>query len=227
MTSEPSASLPADDLDPADRIGRRLAAIRAERGWPVSELARRVGVSPSLISQIERGQSRPSVSTLVALAKALDVAVDDLFASDGKAEAQRRRARVAPVPPPRRPSESAVGPSPPHRYLVRRDERRVIEIEGGVRWERLTPATPERADVVELVYGPHAESHSEGYRHPGSEMVLVTSGRLVIEVDGEPHDLGPGDSIYFPSTCEHRYVNPTDEEARAVCARVDGRPPPA
>jgi transcriptional regulator with XRE-family HTH domain len=198
----------ADELDPADRIGPRLAALRAERSWPVSELARRVGVSASLISQIERGQSRPSVSTLVAIARAIDVPVDSLFAAEGDPP------RPAPTP---RPT--------PHRYLVRRDERRVIEIEGGVRWERLTPATLERADVLELVHGPYAQSHTESYRHPGSEMVLVISGRLRIEVDGEPYDLDPGDSIWFPSTCEHRYVNLTGEEVRAVCARVDGRPP--
>ena len=65
--------------DLAGDIGRRLAAYRAERGLRVAELAREIGVTPSLISQIERGQSRPSVSTLFALAQALDVPVDAFF----------------------------------------------------------------------------------------------------------------------------------------------------
>ena len=60
---------PGGDL--AGHIGRRLAAYRGQRGMRVAELAREVGVTPSLISQIERGLSRPSVSTLFAIAQAL------------------------------------------------------------------------------------------------------------------------------------------------------------
>src|SRR5947207_16010965 len=65
--------------DLAGAIGRRLAAHRGQRGMRVAELAREVGVTPSLISQIERGMSRPSVSTLFAIAQALDVPVDAFF----------------------------------------------------------------------------------------------------------------------------------------------------
>ncbi|HSS87757.1 MAG TPA: helix-turn-helix transcriptional regulator, partial [Streptosporangiaceae bacterium] len=65
--------------DLAGDIGRRLAAHRGQRGMRVAELAREVGVTPSLISQIERGMSRPSVSTLFGIAQALDVPVDAFF----------------------------------------------------------------------------------------------------------------------------------------------------
>ena len=109
---------------------------------------------------------------------------------------------------------------------MRRGQRAAIEIEGGVRWERLTPATLDGADVIELVYAPRAESHSQVYRHPeGVELVLVLSGTLVVEVDGVPYELHEGDSMQLPSSAEHRYVNPTDEEARGVGARMyTGRP---
>ena len=76
-SSEAAAGTP--DADLAAGIGRRLAAHRAARGMRVAELAREVGVTPSLISQIEHGQSRPSVSTLFALAQALAVPVDAFF----------------------------------------------------------------------------------------------------------------------------------------------------
>ncbi|HTE62131.1 MAG TPA: helix-turn-helix transcriptional regulator, partial [Solirubrobacteraceae bacterium] len=71
-------------LDPAAHahacaIGQRVAAHRAERGLTVSALARTIGVSRSMVGQIERGQSRPSVSTLFALAEALQVPVDAFF----------------------------------------------------------------------------------------------------------------------------------------------------
>jgi transcriptional regulator with XRE-family HTH domain len=208
--------------DTAARIGARLASLRAERGLRVAELARRAGVSPGLVSQIERGQSRPSVTTLVALADGVGAPIDALFREAGP---------VAPVAAGAEPEDAApaeAGPPRPgeDRFVVRRGQRAAIEIEGGVRWERLTPATLDGADVIELVYAPRAESHSQAYRHPeGVELVLVLSGTLVVEVDGVPHELHEGDSMQFPSSAEHRYVNPTHEEARGVGARVyPGRP---
>jgi transcriptional regulator with XRE-family HTH domain len=123
--------------DPAAAIGERLAAHRARRGTKVSALAREIGVSPSLISQIERGQSRPSVSTLFALAEALDVPVDAFF----------------------RNGEQAAS-APQDRYAVRRADRAVIDVEGGVRWERLTPTALDEVDFMELAYVPGAEAGS-------------------------------------------------------------------
>jgi transcriptional regulator with XRE-family HTH domain len=185
--------------DPAAAIGERLAAHRARRGVKVSALAREIGVSPSLISQIERGQSRPSVSTLFALAEALDVPVDAFF----------------------RNGEPAAAPG--DRYAVRRADRAVIDVEGGVRWERLTPTALDEVDFMELAYVPGAESGASLHTHPGFEMVLVLSGRLAIEVGFDRYELEPGDSIAFPSTLPHRYANPGEEDARAVTAVVKQR----
>ncbi|HEY1237282.1 MAG TPA: XRE family transcriptional regulator [Solirubrobacterales bacterium] len=211
-----------------DMVGGQVAAYRKERHLKVSELARSVGVSPSLISQIERGQSQPSVSTLFALAEALDVPVDAFFAKgadENGAAKQGSQAASSSEP-------AAAGATPESgagtRYVVRRDGRAVIDIEGGVHWERLTPETLPDVEFLELVYAPGAESHSELYRHPGSEMVLVLTGRLDIFVGFERYELGVGDSIHFPSTFPHRYINPGDEEARAVTVILhDGESPPA
>jgi transcriptional regulator with XRE-family HTH domain len=211
--------------DATDRVGGQVAAYRKERHLKVSELARAVGVSPSLISQIERGQSQPSVSTLFALAEALDVPVDAFFAKgaddNGTAAQPAARARTA------EPADDSADAGAGTRYVVRRDGRAVIDIEGGVHWERLTPETLSDVEFLELVYAPGAESHSELYRHPGSEMVLVLSGRLDIFVGFERYELAVGDSIHFPSTFPHRYINPGEEEARAVTVILhDGGPPP-
>jgi transcriptional regulator with XRE-family HTH domain len=188
--------------DLAGDIGRRLAAHRGRRGMRVAELAREVGVTPSLISQIERGMSRPSVSTLFAIAQALDVPVDAFFRE------------------PPQPVAAAAGPgqvaAADGRYVVRRGGRAVIDIEGGVRWERLTRSTLDHLDFFELVYEPGAESHPRQYTHPGTEMVLVMSGCLEITIGFERYLLEPGDSIDFPSSMPHRYVNPAAQTARAV-----------
>jgi transcriptional regulator with XRE-family HTH domain len=219
-TSRGEAQDGAPPADPADEIGARLAALRAQRGIKVSGLARQIGVSASLISQIERGQSRPSVSTLFALAEALSVPVDAFFRDADEAPA------TGPDGGPSRQREPGERPANGghrrSRYLVRRDERAVIDIEGGVHWERLTPTTLDEVEFLELVYPPHAESSPSLYRHPGMEMVLVLSGRLDIHVAFECFKLEPGDSICFWSTMPHRYVNPGDETARAVTVILPG-----
>lgn len=186
--------------DPVDGIGRRLATYRAARGIRVSDLARSVGVSPSLVSQIERGQSRPSVSTLFAMAEALALPVDAFFRE----------------PPEETPTEHT--PMYPHddRYVVRRADRAVVDIRGGVRWERLTPTALRDVDFLELVYGPGAESSPTLYQHPGTEMVVVLSGRLDIYLAFECHRLEVGDSMQFSSARPHRYVNPTQQVTRAI-----------
>ena len=148
------------------------------------------------------------MSTLFALAEALDVPVDAFF-RDSTPEA---------------PSAQAAEPDPPAvvapaheplpreaRYMVRRAQRAVIDIEGGIRWERLTPTALDHAEFLELVYGPHSESHATLYRHPGMEMVLVLTGRLVICIGFDRYELEIGDSMCFPSSMPHRYLNPTDE----------------
>jgi transcriptional regulator with XRE-family HTH domain len=193
-------------MDPAADIGVRVAEHRVRQGMKVSALARQVGVSPSLISQIERGQSRPSVSTLFALAEALGVPVDAFF-----------RDRVE---APRKSSNGQVPEAPAHRFVVRRHERAAIDIEGGVRWERLTPTQLDDLEFLELVYAPGAESNSALYRHPGMEMVVVLRGRLTIFVGFDRYELAESDSICFPSTMPHRYVNESDEEMRAVTVIV-------
>jgi transcriptional regulator with XRE-family HTH domain len=204
--AQPSPEAPAQAV-PArgpTGLGQRLATYRTARGLKVSQLARAIGVSSSLISQIERQQSQPSVSTLFALAEALDVPVDAFFEEGHPGTA-------ASVPD--KPAEEPPGGG---QYVVRRGERSTIDIEGGVRWERLTPLPLDHMDFLEIVYEPRTESHPQLYRHPGTEMVLVLQGRLDIYIGFRRNELSTGDSIHFASSLPHRYVNATDEEARAV-----------
>jgi transcriptional regulator with XRE-family HTH domain len=201
MTENSATDEAVRSNDPVDGIGRRIAAYRAQRGLRVSDLARSVGVSPSLVSQIERGQSRPSVSTLFAVAETLGLPVDAFFREQPDPASHVEPGATRPHPDP---------------YVVRRAERVVIDIEGGVRWERLTPTTLRDVEFLELVYGPGAQSSPTLYRHPGTEMIVILSGRLDIYLGFDRYHLAPGDSMHFSSALPHRYVNPTQETTRAV-----------
>ena len=123
MTTDPAGS-PASTGDDGPlagaeltlQVGERIACFRNERGLKVAELARRVGVTGSLISQIERGRSRPSISTLFLIGEALDVPIDAFFRDDDDPTARRRCARSSrrPLRRSRRspPSRSRPFPTP-------------------------------------------------------------------------------------------------------------------
>jgi transcriptional regulator with XRE-family HTH domain len=210
--------------DAADEIGVRVTAHRLSRQLRVTELARAAGISPSLLSQIEKGRSRPSVSTLFAIAEALRVPVDSFFRT-GPVTAGNPAGTAAPAPgdpgdPAGSAASAATGTAQADGYLVRRADRAVIDIEGGVRWERLTPGPLDNVEFLELVYAPGAESSPALYRHPGQEMIMVLSGRLDIYVGFERYQVEAGDSMHFPSMVPHRYVNPTSAVTRAVTAII-------
>lgn len=162
------------------------------------QLAERIGLSPSLISQIETGRSKPSVSTLYAIVTELGISLDRLFSGSDEGAA----------PGPRR------APDP----VVRPDTRQVIELESGVRWERLNSDPEDGVDFLFVVYdvGGSSSSDERLMRHPGREYGYVISGRLGIQAGFARHVLGPGDSIAFDSTVPHRLWNLGDEPVQAI-----------
>src|SRR5919204_7052088 len=114
-----------------DDVGRRIREHREQSNLSLRELARRLGISPSAISQIETGKSRPSVSTLYAIVTELGMSLDELFSQDGAKPVRR----VAPAQ--LQPVRESDGPV--ERHVQRAGNRAAIELETGVRWERLTP----------------------------------------------------------------------------------------
>lgn len=188
-------------------IGTRLREERDRVGISQRELARRIGLSASMISQIESGQSKPSVSTLYAIVTELGVSVDDIFRGhedDGGSEASQ-----------------GVGPTDvgaEHDPVVRPDERHVIDLASGVRWERLTSHKHEDVDFLHVIYdvGGSSAGDTKMMRHPGREYGYVLSGELGVQLGFEEHKLGPGDSIGFDSTQPHRLWNLGDEPVHGI-----------
>ncbi len=191
-------------------VGARLRKVREERGLTVREVCRRVEITPSALSQIETGRSRPSVGTLYALVAELDVSLDDLF----RLPVTDIVAAVVEEPP--------VGDA---ECVQRPDERTSIDVDTGVRWERLTHSAEEPADFLFVTYDVGASSGFEPFaaRSSGREYGLVLSGRLLVTLDVDEHRLGPNDSIVFDTATPHRIDNIGDIPARAVWCRV-GRP---
>jgi transcriptional regulator with XRE-family HTH domain len=202
-----AAPLPA--LVPMDRLGARLKELRQSAGLSLRELARQADVSPSLVSQIENGKSRPSVSTLYSFARLLNVPVDELFDAESTADDARPAAATdhdETTDPANawHPSEyanriSVVHPS--HRAHLRMAE--------GVDWERLA-ATPERdINFMKITYAPGAASTENGSTmvHEGFEYGYVITGVLEVTVGNETFVLRDGESLGFDSTIPHVFRN--------------------
>jgi transcriptional regulator with XRE-family HTH domain len=210
MAAESTGARRLRDLtaDFQDGVGQRLRSERERHGVSLRELARRLEISPSALSQIETGRSRPSVGTLYAIVSELDMSLDELFGSP--------RAGIAAAPG----ATPAAGPAEVGASLVqRRDERKGIDLESGVRWERLTPTPEHDADFLYVVYEVGGASSRSGthMRHMGREYGIVLSGRLRVTIGfDEEHELGPGDSIAFESSRPHRLENAGNEPVEAI-----------
>ena len=200
MSDLASTPGPVDRGLEASKIGARLRTERERLGISLRELARRVGVSPSLVSQIELDRVNPSVSTLYALVTELGMTMSDVFGDS-------------------RPGEPVVRQLRGGDGLAERPEtRRVINLASGVRWERLTPHSDPEVEFLQVVYPVGAESCAEDalMTHGGKEYGYVTSGTLGVRVGFEEYELGPGGSIAFDSSSPHRLWAIGDEPVHAI-----------
>ncbi|MER7796253.1 cupin domain-containing protein [Microbacterium sp. NPDC096154] len=211
--------------DLREGMGGRVRTARVAAGLSVRELARRVGVSASHVSQVERGMGAFSVPALYAVASELAVPVHSLL--EGEREAARRPASPEDGSVPGR-FASETAPPPPGEELAgivqRAPDHPSIQLAGGPRWSRLTAAGEPEAEFLEVVYAPGIQPHAELTRHEGREYGYVISGRLNVEVNGRAAVLGSGDSIAFDSGLPHRFWNDSDGETRAVWFVRDREP---
>lgn len=190
------------------KLGERIKLARQKQNLSLRRLAERVGLTPSLISQIERGQTNPSVASLYAIAQSLGLPMDYFFNSgvDYSATVQRGSAvqsiwEVVPV--------------------VRAGQRAVINIAGGVQWSRLTPWHDDRVEFMEIRYEVGASSGDKPYQHRGREYGILLEGRLQVELGGNRYLLEPGDSISFKSDVPHRLASVGDVPAVGIWLILD------
>lgn len=186
-----------------DDIGGRLRNARLERGLSLRSVASSLGVSASLISQVETGKTQPSVSTLYAIVTHLGISIDELLgvsASPAVGAVTRTTEPVLADPTVQRAADNAV-----------------LDMENGVRWERLAAGVGP-ADALLVTYQPGASSSVEGkmMRHAGMEYAYLLEGELTLRLEFDTFTLRAGDSLHFDSVRPHLYVNQSDAIARGI-----------
>jgi len=170
-------------------IGSRIRELRQLRGLTLQTLAEASGLSPSMLSLVERGRASPSIGSLIVIASGLGVTMSDLLVSDA---AQEEKLVV-------RTSEAPVVETKQHvvRRLLRDDRARGISI-----------AINE--------YEPHTGSTEQPISHEGFEFGFVLEGQLTVEVDGTGHKLFEGDLISYSSKRLHKIWNDGEKPVRTL-----------
>jgi mannose-6-phosphate isomerase-like protein (cupin superfamily)/DNA-binding XRE family transcriptional regulator len=205
-----------------DDLGHRLRSAREQKNIGLRELARRLGVSASLISQIETGKTEPSINTLFARVSELELSVTEIVFDSERAAVPPAAAVSAPAEGggarARRRAGALDSADAPDSPVQRRTNRTSISLESGVSWQRLTAQPDHNVDFLYLRYPPGSESTPPDslMRHNGTEYGYILSGRLQVSIGFDTYEIGPGDTIAFDCTQPHRFATVGDETVEAV-----------
>ena len=189
-----TSELELDALTP-ESLGARLRELRTGAGISLRALAGRLGISPSAVSQIERGVMRPSVSRLIAYVGAIGVPLSAVFETGLEKAAE---------------GSAGAAQTGQYQFAIRRSwEIAPILLGGGVTFRRLSPVPTRGVEFFESVYPPNSMSnaHGELLRHEGYEVGTVTAGELTVDFDTDVVTLAAGDSITYPCSRPHLIAN--------------------
>jgi transcriptional regulator with XRE-family HTH domain len=176
------------------QIGPKIRALRLQKGLGQAQLGKHTGLSPAMLSKIERGQVFPTLPTLLRIALVFGVGLEYFFVD------KRRRPLIA--------------------VTRKKDRLRLPDRPGEDRpsyfFESLDfPATDRRMDAYYAEFLP-SSSPSEPHQHPGVELVYVLKGQLMIEVEGNAVTLAEGDAMHFDCRALHSYRR----QGQAACSAI-------
>ncbi|HET7694165.1 MAG TPA: XRE family transcriptional regulator [Vicinamibacterales bacterium] len=164
-------------------IGAKVRALRLKKKMGLVELGRHTGLSPAMLSKIERGRLYPTLPTLLRIALVFSVGLEYFFAG------AREKPLIA---------------------VIRKEQRVKLPDRPGqhpaYRFESLDfAATERRFDSYLAEFLPPTRDNLRPHAHPGVEFIYVLSGTLAIAIAGDEHELAAGDSMYFDATLPHAY----------------------
>jgi transcriptional regulator with XRE-family HTH domain len=182
----------------APQVGDRIRALREAMALSLRDLAERSGVSAPMLSQVERGETSPTLAVAAKIASGLELTLSQLLRLD---EGE-------------------------HVAISRAGGRRRYQ-RGGHGFEELTPPLPgQRADVSLHTLKPGASTGGSGdppMHEPGSrETAVVLAGTLALVVDGSRHELVEGDSVTFDADLPHHFENEGEEPTRFLAVIAAG-----
>jgi transcriptional regulator with XRE-family HTH domain len=179
-------------------IGKKIRDLRNEKGMTLGDLASKINVSPSLISQLERGGVNPSISLLKSISDSMEISLSSLIEGE----------------------EDKTDASSPG--LMNEKERKALTTEGGARFVLLSRDFDLGCEFIHNEWPTGSSTGREKYVHEGVECGLLLEGELEVELEDRVYHLKPGDSITFRSDLPHRLTNKGRKTAKGVW--VNSRP---
>ena len=185
-------------ISPDGAVGSRVKSLREAMDLSLRDLAERSGVSAPMLSQVERGDTSPTLAVAQKIAAGLDLSLSQLLRLDEDR----------------------------HVVVVRERDRRVRRRRGHV-VEELTPPLPgQRADVSVHTLAPGTATGAADdppVHEPGSrETAVVLEGAVELFIDGRRHELADGDSVTFDADLPHHFENNASSEARLIAVVAAG-----
>lgn len=189
VSPEPLTGLPEDDRGrPSETIGEGIRRERLRRGLTLAQLATRVNLTVSALSQIERGASDPSISSLRRIGQAFDVPMFQFLIGTVQRE-----------------------------IVVRRDRRTKMNFpDRALEYELVSADTSGEFEVLSLALAPGGSTGAVPNSHASEECAVVLRGDVIAEVAGQEYELGSGDSIKIHRELLHRFMNRSDAEAEIL-----------
>lgn len=175
-------------------IGLRIRELRQSRGLTLQEIADVSGLSPAMLSLVERGRASPSIGSLIGIASALGVTMSDLLVAGTESE---------------------------EKIVIRAAEARVVETDQHVVRRLMREDRGRGVSVAVNEYAPHTGSTEHPITHEGFEYGFVLQGELTVEVDGTKHMLRQGDLIAYSSRRKHKIWNHGRTKVRTLWFNLD------
>lgn len=163
-------------------IGKKVKKYRKAKGWSSRELARIAEITPSMLSQIERGLANPSIQTLKVLAKALDVPTFSFLLEQSNTED----------------------------LIVRSNDCKKMVVEN-LLYELLSPDFTGTLATAIMNVPPNTSSSEKLLEHKGEEVAVVLEGKIKVFLNDGEYILESGDSVKIPAYMKHKWENNTDK----------------
>jgi len=180
------------NVDDSNKFYDKIRMYRKKKNMTIKELAEKAQITPSMLSQIERGLANPSINTMKVIAKVLDEPLFKFFVDDDNTA----------------------------NLVVKPQNRKRISLPNskGIEYELLTPDLSGNIEFCQFTLNPKNTSADKPMSHSGEEVALILQGVAHLIFDNSVVELHAGDSVRIPAETNHKWYNPGDEPMVLVFA---------
>lgn len=184
----------APDID----LGKNIQTVRKSQGMTIKQLSEQIGISASMLSQIERGLANPSIATMKSIADALHEPLYNFFLPNSEENNEDLITRAG------QRSKYAFSPIEGAQGRARRPD--------GYQCERLSTQKTPNLVMLRVTLPPHSISHSIPRQHEDTEIAFVENGAVKVQLGDKTVPLNCHDSITILPNIPHRWINESDED---------------